>query len=89
VEERNLRTSSYQNDLAKAMMAGIRAYFEHNPPPGTKLAKTSREHVVTKGDTLAGVARSYRVSLESLRATNKLSDDASLRPGDVLRIPPS
>ena len=31
-EERRLRTSSYQNDLADALMDGIRKYFAANPP---------------------------------------------------------
>jgi len=87
-EERNLRSSSHQNELAKAIMAGIRGYFANNPPPGTRLAKASREHVISQGETLAGIARNYRVSVQSLRDVNGLRSDA-VRVGDRLRIPPS
>jgi N-acetylmuramoyl-L-alanine amidase len=87
-EERKLRSSSHQNELAKAVMSGIRAYFEHNPPPGTRLARNGREHIISQGETLVGIARNYRVNLQNLRDVNGLRSDA-VRVGDVLRIPPS
>lgn len=87
-EERNLRKSSHQNELAQAIMAGIRSYFAHNPPPGTTFAKGGREHTIGQGETLAGIARNYRVSLQDLRSVNGLQSDA-VRVGDVLQIPPS
>jgi N-acetylmuramoyl-L-alanine amidase len=87
-EERILRSSSHQYSLAKAVMAGIREYFRQNPPPGTRLARNGREHVIGQGETLAVIARNYRVSLKNLRDVNGLASDA-VRVGDVLRIPPS
>ncbi|MFA5529945.1 MAG: N-acetylmuramoyl-L-alanine amidase [Thiohalomonadaceae bacterium] len=88
-EERQLRSSSHQYAIAKALMEGIRAYFHNNPPPGTRLARArAREHVIARGDTLSGIARSYDVSLENLRRVNQLPTD-DLRVGMVLRIPSS
>jgi N-acetylmuramoyl-L-alanine amidase len=47
-EESRLRTGSHQERLADTIFTGLRGYFEVNPPPGTRLARTRRS-------TLAGV----------------------------------
>ncbi len=86
-EERNLRSSRYQQQLADAMMAGVRSYFISNPPPGTRIA-AAREHVIQRGETLSGIASRYHVSLNTLRLANQLRSD-SLRIGQVLHIPTS
>lgn len=83
-EERRLRDGNYQEKLARALRDGIRVYFRENPPPGTLLA--AREHQVGQGETLSTIARRYRVSTDSLRLANSLSDD-SLQVGDRLEIP--
>ena len=82
-EERKLRTSSYQQRLASAMMNGVRNYFERFPPPGTRLA---RRHIIRKGDTLSAIAEHYRVSVRKLRLANQLRSD-SISVGQTLRIP--
>jgi N-acetylmuramoyl-L-alanine amidase len=82
-EERKLRTAAYQQRLAKAMMKGIRNYFERFPPPGTRLA---RRHTIQNGETLSGIAERYRVSMQKLRVANNLDSD-SMRAGQTLRIP--
>jgi N-acetylmuramoyl-L-alanine amidase len=41
-EERRLRTSAQQLKLASAIFSGIRAFFEANPPPGTRFAQLRR-----------------------------------------------
>jgi len=86
-DERKLKDPRHQQRLAQAMMQGIREYFKNSPPPGTWLAQAARrEHRISRGDTLSGIAQRYRVSLSSLRATNKLDSDR-IRVGQVLRIP--
>lgn len=85
-EERKLNSPRYQERLARATMKGIRAYFLRNPPPGTALAMRERKHVISRGETLSGIAHHYQVSLKALRHTNHLQGDR-LRVGDVLRIP--
>lgn len=44
-------------------------------------------HKVTKGQTLGGIARQYRVSLDQVRKANGIRGSA-LRVGQVLKIPP-
>jgi N-acetylmuramoyl-L-alanine amidase len=85
-EEKNLRSSRYQQKLAEAMMKGIRGYFISNPPPGTRIA--AREHVIKRGETLSGIASRYQVSMGTLRLANDLNSD-TLRIGQVLHIPTS
>jgi murein DD-endopeptidase MepM/ murein hydrolase activator NlpD len=45
------------------------------------------EHVVREGQTLSQIARSYRVNVQDISATNLLAADALLKPGQVLKIP--
>jgi N-acetylmuramoyl-L-alanine amidase len=89
-EERKLADAGHQGRIADALLRGVRAYFQDNPPPGTRFAALasaeSRRHVVTRGDTLAAVAQRYRVSLKALRERNGIAGD-TLRIGDVLHIP--
>jgi len=84
--ERKLRNHHHQEQIAKAIMRGVRDYFQRNPPPGTVLAMHERKHVITRGETLTAIAHQYQVSLKALRHTNDLHSD-TLRVGDVLRIP--
>jgi N-acetylmuramoyl-L-alanine amidase len=46
----------------------------------------SREHVITRGDTLSAIAQRYDISLHTLRVANGLTSD-HLEVGEVLRIP--
>jgi N-acetylmuramoyl-L-alanine amidase len=82
-EERKLKSASHQNKLARAMMSGIRHYFQRNPLPGTNMPQ---QHVVSSGDTLSTIALRYQVTLNQLKKKNALSS-TTLKIGDVLLIP--
>ncbi len=89
-EERNLRDPKYQERMAKAVMTGIRRFFEASPPPGTLLAKQQHKtmrHVIVRGDTLSEIADRYKVSMATLRRENKIRSDNHIRIGQVLVIP--
>ena len=83
-EEKRLRARSHQKRMAKAIADGVNAYFLETPPPGTLLA--SRQHRISRGETLSAIAQRYAVSTESLRLANSLPNN-DLRAGEVLRIP--
>lgn len=91
-DERNLKTPAYQDRLARAILAGVREYFSRNPPRGTILASahprggSPLEYVIQRGDTLSAIASRYRVSVQELRAANRLRGDRLLA-GQTLTIP--
>lgn len=87
-EEKRLRTTAYQERLAKAILGGVKAYFRKYPPPGVRLADAAgeRRHTIVGGDTLGEIAKRYHVSLASLRSANSLEGD-TIRVGQVLKIP--
>jgi N-acetylmuramoyl-L-alanine amidase len=94
-EEASLRSAKYQTAVAAALRQGIVDYFAANPPEGSYFALNPPaatpelvRHVITRGETLSGIAERYRVSSASIRRTNSLRTDV-LRIGQVLTIPRS
>jgi N-acetylmuramoyl-L-alanine amidase len=94
-EAAKLQTAAHQQALARSIQAGVREFFEQNPPPGTliawmrdsgKIAPGPREHVVSSGESLALLAQRYQVSMAALRSANRLSSDV-IKIGQVLTIP--
>ncbi len=86
-EERKLKGKTYQTKLAKAMLSGLKGYFRDHAPEGTLLASVAnRKYVIERGDTLSGIAQRYKVSMNTLRDSNRLKSDR-IRVGQVLTIP--
>jgi N-acetylmuramoyl-L-alanine amidase len=92
-EEAELRDSDYQLRLAQAIHAGLLDYFRDNAPPDSYLALNpprSRavpiHHVISRGETLSGIAARYHVNVSTLRHLNRIKGDM-LRIGQVLTIP--
>lgn len=58
---------------------------------GTPAAGTPQSHTVASGDTCAGIATRYNISLDELLRANRFIDAncTNLRVGDTLRIPGS
>ena len=92
-EEQMLRSAAYQRKLTDAILVGVRDHFHNRPPPGTLIAMWQdrgndkvAEHDVRRGETLSGIARQYKVSLDTLRRVNGKDGD-KLRVGERLTIP--
>jgi N-acetylmuramoyl-L-alanine amidase len=86
-EERKLRTESFQNSLADAILTGLRAYFSTHAPPGTIIAEGRRDrHIIRPGETLSAIAQRYQMTVAELRAVNDLPNDR-IFAGQVLQIP--
>lgn len=86
-EERRLRTASFQNSLADALLTGLRAYFSVHAPPGTIIAEGRPDrHIIAPGESLSVIAARYGVPVPALREANQLSGDR-IHPGQVLVIP--
>ena len=87
VEEKKLRDANYQQQMAVAILQGLRGYFLEHAPEGTMLAAVSRrKHIITRGDTLSAIAAQYHVSMQKLRDHNGLKSD-QVQVGQVLSIP--
>lgn len=94
-EAAKLTGSSHQQALARSISAGVKQFFQQNPPLGTyvawlrdngQIAQGPRDHTVRSGETLAMIAVRYQVSVATLRNTNDLKTD-ELRVGQTLNIP--
>lgn len=87
-EEKKLKNRKHQQKLATAIADGVEQHFRQQSLPGTWIAanrKISR-HIVSRGDTLGGIAQRYNISLSSLRQVNRLKSDR-LSIGKELLIP--
>lgn len=87
-EEKNLRSSSHQKKVAKAITRGVNKYFSRKAPPGTWLASAVCDYTVCSGDTLAAIANKHEVNESDLRTRNGLYAD-NLLAGQVIKIPVS
>lgn len=85
-EEKKLLSSKHQNNMANAILVGLRGYFRDFAPEGTLLA--SRKHIIERGETLSTIAQQYRVSTDTLRQYNGLKGDL-VRTGQTISIPRS
>lgn len=83
-EERLLRSANYQQQLAHAIMLGIKSYFVHHPPRNTYLyvrkyhpgINQAVKYTVQKGDSLSRIAAHFGVSIEHLMQWNHLHKTA-------------
>ncbi|HEU0152618.1 MAG TPA: N-acetylmuramoyl-L-alanine amidase [Arenimonas sp.] len=91
-EEAKLSDPAYRKRMVEAIHGGLRTYFSDQAPPGTWYAARqgqfggSRQHVVSRGETLSLIAARHGVPMSSIRAANHLSGD-TVRIGDRLTIP--
>jgi len=100
-EERKLRTSDYQDKLARAVHTAIGQYYEQTPyfnnasysspiiasAAGNRPSASvkPRYHKVVRGDSLSKIAQKYRTSVRELKRLNKLRRDTVML-GQRLRI---
>jgi N-acetylmuramoyl-L-alanine amidase len=89
-EERKLRDAGHQEQLATAIMDGVKGYFTNNPPPGTWFAA---EAARLKGVTLnggtqvasAGKSTDNKVASASTPADADVRDMHRVANGETLR----
>ena len=89
-EEKKLRDPSHQTQIARAILDGVKRYFERYPPPGSLIAMEAamapQTYICERGDTLSEIASRHRISLAKLRSHNGLKSD-TIRVGQILQIP--
>lgn len=84
-EEKKLRSPGYRRQLADAIMRGVTSYFDQSAPAATRLAD-NRNHRVSTGETLSGIAEHYEVSINSIKLANNMRSE-TVKTGELLRIP--
>jgi len=68
---------------------GKKAVFEKTLlSPGKSAALKGQKHRVKPGETLASIAKRYRVTLKDLCEVNSVSPQAKIKPGITLLLPP-
>ena len=93
LEAERLGNAGYQRNMAAAIFGGVSDYFMSSPPPDTMVAMSVRagarpsEYIITRGDTLAGIAERYRVSVSDIVRTNGLGGGNDIRAGQTIVIP--
>lgn len=90
-EERKLRSTGHQQKMASAIFKGVLSYFREYAPADTLMASanvSSRKsrHVISRGETLSGIAQQYGVSMKAIKAANSMPGN-QVRIGQVLTIP--
>lgn len=90
-EERKLRSTGHQQKMASAIFKGVLDYFKEYAPADTLLASASTatgkaRHVISRGETLSGIAQRYGVSMRAIKAANSMAGN-QVRIGQVLMIP--
>ncbi|NOR70519.1 MAG: AMIN domain-containing protein [Methylomarinum sp.] len=86
-EERKLKSGKHQAKMAHAIYKGVVGYFSKHAPADTYLAfNASKKHVISRGETLSGIAHHYGVSMQSIKSVNALASN-QIRIGQVIKIP--
>jgi N-acetylmuramoyl-L-alanine amidase len=98
-EEHNLQNPAYREQIAKAILTGIKQYFVDNPPRGTlyaaqkdeqqaQLAHRTQElpYRIKKGDTLSLLADEYHISVEAIRKRNGIHN-GDINVGQTIILP--
>lgn len=91
-EEQKLRDPDHRQQLADAILKGVRGYFEDTPPPGTWFAavKAGRMHPgATDADTLAAAANDGADRLAARRAKSRGIDAADNADADAADTTPA
>jgi membrane-bound lytic murein transglycosylase D len=81
--------AGFPERLAEAAAAErvVRVAARASAPRRLATRGVTSAHRVARGDTLGEIAARYKVSIPSLRTANGLKGNASIRPGQVLKIP--
>jgi N-acetylmuramoyl-L-alanine amidase len=91
-EAEKLANPSYQQNLADAIVEGVKEYFWESPPEGTMVAWQKENgivpdsYVVRRGDSLSEIAERFNLSLSKLKSANGISGSV-IQIGQELIIP--
>lgn len=100
-EANKLNSYAYRQRLSTAIFKGIKQHFYAVPPAGSYVAYLkyggqpvasskgmATEHIISRGDTLSGIARQYDVTVGQIQKANRMTN-STIRIGQKLKIPAS
>jgi murein DD-endopeptidase MepM/ murein hydrolase activator NlpD len=77
---------------APSSSAVLASFDEIDPQMNTTITDKPRaeiiEYKVENGDTVSGIAKKFGVSVDTIRWANSLESITSIKPGQILKIPP-
>ena len=86
-EEKLLLQPSYQIQLARNIVSGIKRYLNDYATADMILAHTAiRDYTVARGDTLYGIARRFNSSINRIKKLSGLPTD-TIHIGQILKVP--
>ncbi|HEX2207153.1 MAG TPA: LysM peptidoglycan-binding domain-containing protein [Longimicrobium sp.] len=80
-------SSSRQASGARQEGGSTRSSASSSSRSGESSSPAARTHTVESGETLWGIARRFDTTVDAVREANGLDEDATIRPGQTLRIP--
>jgi len=82
-----IRKESVQQKVAKAVASGVVSYLLENPPENMqKRPIRLAVHTVARGETLSGIAKRYRCSINEIKTLNNIGNTSLIRPGQKLTV---
>ncbi|UCF05635.1 MAG: N-acetylmuramoyl-L-alanine amidase [bacterium] len=84
---RLLKSGKILTRLARYLATGIVDFLKSYPPVQQAGEVEVVTHVVSSGETLWGIARSYGVTVKQIRTLNRLKKSSRIQPGQKLQIP--
>lgn len=85
-EENKLRNAAHQQKMALAIFSGLNSYFQQYAPVETRIARENQQHIISRGETLSGIAQQYGVSMRKIKIINDMNSN-QVRIGQILSIP--
>ena len=86
-EEKRLKSSKYQLEMAKAIHRGVVSYARKHTIALNTIVSDKSEHKISSGETMLGIALQYGITLDQLKQANTAVKANNIRAGQVLSIP--
>ncbi len=80
--ESNMKTASFQQKVATHITSAVEGFI----PSLNMERRSTRFHVVKKGDTLFSIARKNNTTVETLRQLNNMNEKSVLKAGEKIRV---